>query len=385
MLSLGMFFTRGVSLRQWVESGLFDREVFIYHAHIDSEFFSRIYWLTYGTDDAKIANELHRCGKLSRKIEVVPCPQWMRFAGRLSSVLYSILLPIVAKSVVAKCDVLKTNQMEGSVPALICSAIWQRPLYLRTGYTLSLFVKKTSPGNWFRNTVAILNEFFAFKLASVSSVSSCYDRDYIVKRYGATILRPIVVGNYVDTMLFSPSKQIERIPDRVLYVGRLDPQKNIDSAIVACSYIGMGLDIAGAGEDLPRLQRLALKVDASVRWFGVVQNNELPNLYRRYKYFILASLWEGLPKALIEAMSVGLVCIGNDTTGINEIIKDEITGYLSPSADATALAKTLRRAIEGDHDRISCAGREYACNNFSIDAIATKERALFTSILARGL
>jgi hypothetical protein len=41
MTVLGVFFTRGVSLRQWVDSGLFDREVLIYHVHLDSEFFLR--------------------------------------------------------------------------------------------------------------------------------------------------------------------------------------------------------------------------------------------------------------------------------------------------------------------------------------------------------
>jgi len=364
-----------------VDSGLFDREVLIYHVHLDSGFFSQIFWFSYGIDDADIANELHESGRLSKKIKVIPCPRWIRFAGRGSSILYSFILQIAVGRVAARCDVFKTNQMEGSIPALICAGIWQKPLYVRTGYTLSRVVEKTSPGNWLRRIAAFANEYLAYRLASLSSVSSRYDRDYVVQRYGARIRQPMIVGNFVDAALFSPSAQGQRVLGTVLYVGRLSPEKNLDNAIAACATVGLGLDVIGAGAELPRLKQIAAECGASVRWLGVMPNKQLPDLFRGYRYFILPSHWEGLPKALIEAMSAGLVCIGNDTTGINEIIKDGVTGYLSPSADAAALAKTLRRALEGDHNRISRAGREFACNEFSLDAIAAKEQAIYTSIL----
>jgi len=148
MTTLGVFFTRGVSLRNWVTAGLFDREVLIYHAHLASGFFSRIYWITYGVDDTSVASELHTEGRLSKDIEVVPCPQWFRFAGRASSTLYSILMPIFVGRMAMRCNVLKTNQMDGSLPALVCAWIWRRPLYIRTGFTLSRIVEKTSPDNW---------------------------------------------------------------------------------------------------------------------------------------------------------------------------------------------------------------------------------------------
>jgi glycosyltransferase involved in cell wall biosynthesis len=383
MTVLGMFFTRGVSLRKWVESGLFDREVQIYHSHIKSGYFSRVYWFTYGVDDTGIASELHESGRLSKSIEIIPCPQWIRLAGRGGSVLYSFLLPLAVARIAARCDVFKTNQMEGSIPALICASIWQRPLYVRTGYTLSRVIEKTSPGNWVRRMVAMANEYLSFRFASASSVSSRYDRDYIIQRYGTQVTPPMIIGNYVDTLLFSPFAYEVKVNDRVLYVGRLSPEKNLDNAIAACATVGLGLDIIGAGAELLRLKEIAIECGANVRWLGVIPNNQLPDLFSNYRYFILPSYWEGLPKALIEAMSAGLICIGNDTTGINEIIEEGVTGYLSPSPVAIALAETLRRALAGDHIKISRAGREFACNNFSLDAITAKEKAIFTHILTK--
>ena len=223
MTVLGMFFTRGVSLRKWVESGLFDREVQIYHSHVESGYFSRVYWFTYGADDTGIASELHDSGRLSKRIVIIPCPRWIRFAGRGGAVLYSFLLPLAAGRIAARCDVFKTNQMEGSIPALICAGIWQRPLYVRTGYTLSRIIGNTSPGNWVRFMVAIANEYLSFRFASASSVSSRFDRDYIIQRYGAQVTPPMIIGNYVDTLLFSPSPYEVKVNDRVLYVGRLSP------------------------------------------------------------------------------------------------------------------------------------------------------------------
>lgn len=382
MTTLGLFFTRGVSLRKWVDCGLFDREVLIYHKHLESGFFSRMFWFTYGDDDGRLAAELHSSGRLSKAIEVVPCPRWIGHVGRAASALYSLVLPLVVRHAARQCDVFKTNQMDGSFPAMACAQFWRRPLYVRTGFTLSRVVEKTSPGNRLRLGIALLNEYLAFRSASASSVSSRYDQDYVVGRHGASIPRPLIVGNYVDTDLFSPSAPGDVAGGRVLYVGRLSPEKNLDNAIVACASVGLGLDIVGAGSELPRLQRIAEECKADVRWLGVVRNNLLPVLFRDYRYFMLPSLWEGLPKALIEAMSAGLVCIGNDTTGINEIIKDDVTGFLSPSPDSTALAETLRRALDHDHDRIARAGREFVCGEYSLGAVAAKEQILFTRILA---
>lgn len=383
MTTLGVFFTRGVSLRQWVESGLFDREVLIYNAHLDSEFFSKIYWFTYGDDDESQAKQLHASGRLSRKIEVVECPRWFRFAGRARNALYSLLLPAIAGNQVSQCDVLKTNQMDGSLPALICGWIWRRQLYVRTGFTLSRIVSKTSPGNWLRHSVAYINELLAFRCAGATSVSSRFDMEYVTQRYGNKIsARLAIVGNYVDTQLFSPSILDEATENRVLYVGRLSPEKNLDNAIAACASIGIGLDIVGAGGELSRLKEIAAECRAHVRWLGVLPNKQLPDLFQNYRYFILPSLWEGLPKSLIEAMSAGLVCIGNNTTGINEIIEDGVNGYLSTYADAASLAKTLLRALEGDNERISRAGRQFICSEFSLEAIAAKEQAIFTKLIA---
>ena len=381
MTVLGVFFTRGVSLKQWLDSGLYDREVLIYQEHLRAGLFERIYWFTYGGTDLAVANQLMEAGRLSRQIHIVQRPSWIGCFGRATSAVYTLLMPLLAARFLRKCDVFKTNQMDGAIAAVISAAVLRRPLYVRTGYTLSLFVDRIHANNPLRRRLAWLTEYIALSQCSAFSVSSHFDLEYVAKRYALAGRLPFVVGNYIDTEAFSPRAEIEKL-DRLLFVGRLSPQKNLDAAIAACAEARIGLDIVGGGPDKKMLEDAVSATGADVGWLGVVPNEQLPELLNGYRYFILPSIWEGMPKALLEAMAAGLVCIGTDTTGINEVIVDGVTGYLSSGPSAQELARAIRRAIEGDDEQISSAATDLVIQNYSLAAIATKESEIFKTLLS---
>ena len=56
-MQLALFFTRGISLKLWFETGLFDREKQLYEEHLRRGHLKKIYWLTYGIDDAELADD----------------------------------------------------------------------------------------------------------------------------------------------------------------------------------------------------------------------------------------------------------------------------------------------------------------------------------------
>ena len=381
MTTLGVFFTRGVSLKQWVELGLFDREVLIYHEHLRNGLFDGIEWFTYGSGDAAMAAQLVLDGRLSPSIKVVPQPHWFRYLGRSGSLIYMLLMPFLAWKRLRRCHVLKTNQMDGAIAALVAARLLRRPLFVRTGYTHSLFVNQIHASNPLRRFVAAFTEKLAFRHCDAASVSSRFDRDYIVERYGPNVRAPIVLGNYIDVDRFSPRPGKSK-SDRLVFVGRLSPQKNLAAAIAACAQAQVGLDVIGDGPERKALYELAAGVKADVRWLGVFPNKSLPERLTEYRFFYLPSLWEGMPQALLEAMAAGLVCIGNDTTGINEVIDDGVTGYLSKGADPAALAKAIRRALSGDVDAVSAAARNFVSRNFSLSTIARQEHAIFSALIA---
>lgn len=380
MTTLGVFFTRGVSLKQWVDLGLFDREVKIYHEHLRNGLFDGIEWLTYGSEDAATAAELVREGRLSPAIRVIQRPHWFRYFGRGGSLIYMLLMSLLAWKRLKRCDVFKTNQMDGAIAAILAARLLCRPLFLRTGYMHSLFIGRIYAGNPLRRCLATFTEKLALRHCDAVSVSSQSDRDYVVERYGLPVRPLFVLGNYIDVERFSPRRGKPK-SNRLIFVGRLSPQKNLVAAIQACAQAQVGLDVIGDGPDRKMLHELADAVKADVRWLGVFPNERLPEHLAEYRFFYLPSLWEGMPKALLEAMSAGLVCIGNDTIGINEVIEDGVTGYLSRGADPAALATAIRRALSGDVDAVSAAARDFVSRNFSLSEIARQEREIFSALI----
>ena len=95
MKTLGLLFTRNVSLKIWVDSGLLEREKMIYEEQLKQGTYDEIYWFTYGTGDDKLAEKLIREGKLDGRIKVIPMPALWK--GRIGYDLYSLLMPVIKR------------------------------------------------------------------------------------------------------------------------------------------------------------------------------------------------------------------------------------------------------------------------------------------------
>jgi len=366
-MELALFFTRGVSLKTWIESGIFDREKLLYEEHLKRGNFKKIYWLTYGDDDRRLATELKKDGRLHNGIEVVPIP-WF-FTGRVGRFLYTFLMPIVHSGVFRRADVYKTNQMDGSWTAVLAKWTFKKPLIVRTGFTASLFAKTNA-----RRIFYGIVERFAYRWCDAGVVSSRKDRDYVISKNSRSAPGKIrLIYNYVDTNLFSPSCRDAVYVDRIVFVGRLTPQKNIPNLIAAMSGTDMTLDIYGAGEEETALKAHAKAMKARVNFMGVVPNAELPSVLSRYRYYVLPSRYEGMPKTLLEAMACGLVCIGTNVDGINEVIEDDVTGFLARGTDSPEILEAIMRAVNSDDKSISERATQRILRDFSLEAFVEKE------------
>lgn len=78
--------------------------------------------------------------------------------------------------------------------------------------------------------------------------------------------------------------------------------------------------------------------------------------------FVLPSLWEGLPLAVLEAMAAARPIVASAVDGTAEVIHDQVEGLLVPPADATALAEAILRVCKepGLSSRLGAAARERA-------------------------
>jgi glycosyltransferase involved in cell wall biosynthesis len=88
-----------------------------------------------------------------------------------------------------------------------------------------------------------------------------------------------------------------------------------------------------------------------------------------------------MPKTLIEAMACGLVCVGTDVDGINEVIDDNVNGFLANGTDAESIQQSLTRAINDGGVKISTAARQKVLENYTLNAVTLLERNLLLELV----
>lgn len=139
-------------------------------------------------------------------------------------------------------------------------------------------------------------------------------------------------------------------PFRILVVGRLVKQKNIDKIInVFVKFRNTEpkseLIILGDGEDRKYLERLAVdnKADGNVKFLGFVKNTSY--YFKQADVFILFSSWEGLPNVVLDALQFNLQIIVSDAPGgSQELTGNGRFGYVVRRDDEFALLKALEKA-----------------------------------------
>ncbi|MGI6220404.1 MAG: glycosyltransferase family 4 protein [Coriobacteriales bacterium] len=141
---------------------------------------------------------------------------------------------------------------------------------------------------------------------------------------------------------------------RIVTAGRLAEQKNQAQLIrafasIAAEFPDHTLEIYGEGSLRPRLEQLIGELGLGNRVIlkGRVATDEIYGCVQDAELFVLPSLWEGLPNALIEAMALGLPCIASDCSigGPRELIDDGVDGLLVPVGDEDALAEAMRELL----------------------------------------
>lgn len=188
-----------------------------------------------------------------------------------------------------------------------------------------------------------------------------------------------VVPNPVSASILETIRQPKPSISKIVSVGRLEKQKNYDMLIHAFSKLDvqehLQLDIYGEGSEKEHLQSLIhqLKLDKQVRLMG--RTNHIAETLCCYDLFVLASNFEGMPNALMEAMGVGLPCIStNCPTGPAELLRNGMYGQLISVGATDELAQAIRGAIE-HHEEVQAKaqeGKEYIIENYSPNAVVNK-------------
>ncbi len=148
-----------------------------------------------------------------------------------------------------------------------------------------------------------------------------------------------------------------RRPDRLvlLCVARLSWPKDQATLLRAIAKVRatvplVQLWLVGDGPDRPALEQLCQRLDLTetVRFLG--EQREVGIWLAQADLFVLSSIVEGAPLALLEALSAGVIPIATAVGGIPEIIQRSEVGFLVPPGDDSAMAASILKVIE-DRDR----------------------------------
>ena len=179
---------------------------------------------------------------------------------------------------------------------------------------------------------------------------------------------------------------------KILFVGRLDYQKNVSTLIDAFSLVSKGfpmwnLEIVGDGHDLEALVTKvnSLKLQEKILFAGA--QKDVSTYYTSAHVFCLPSLWEGFPNALAEAMAHGLPACGfAKCSGVRDLIEDGVTGLLAEgdSKDAQSLASSLKILLSDPElcARMGAAGFEKS-KIYVPESVYTQWEDLFQALAAR--
>lgn len=364
-----VFLTSGMSLKKWEQLGSLQRELAVYQ--ILKQDFS-IQFVSYGN----IADlEYERTFPEFNILLPSYYKNSRRWLDRLK--LARDLLAIRSSSL------LKTNQISGAENAIYCGKRFNIPVIARCGYLLASFTrKKNASADEIRRAEQL--EAHVFNKAQVCVTSSERDRQEVIHSYGIAADKIRVIPNYVDTQLFSPAA-IRPEPGSLLFIGRLEPQKNLFALLDAFekSTRAVSLTIAGSGSQEKELKERAAQIAGkTVTFLGNVQNSDLPALINRHQIFILPSLFEGLPKTLLEAMSCGVPCIGTNVEGIKEVLKHQENGWLCETR-AEALVRAIDDLLGAPEiqAKIAAAARNEIEAHYSLEKVAAQEKKLYEEMI----
>ncbi|HTO74351.1 MAG TPA: glycosyltransferase family 4 protein [Gemmatimonadales bacterium] len=226
-----------------------------------------------------------------------------------------------------------------------------------------------------------------YRRAAFHVISESTRDDLIRRGIRADRIRVIYPG--IDSAALTPDPLGVRTPQpSFLYVGRLRRYKGVETAIRALALLHRRrpeavLDIAGRGDDQPRLETLAreLGVGGSVRFRGFVSEAEKRTLLRSTWANVFPSAKEGWGITNVEAAACGTPSLASDSPGLRDSVRDGQTGFLVPHADPAALAARMEQ-LAGDPAlvaRLGTSARRFAESlTWEAAAEATEQHLLDT-------
>lgn len=230
------------------------------------------------------------------------------------------------------------------------------------------------------------------------------EKDNLISIYGAQPDNVKVIPCGVDLGLFQPMDKekvlcelgLSEHSNILLYVGRIEPFKGIDTLLRAIARLEDNKDlrflIVGGDSDsdgeLVRLRSLASKlgIEGRVIFWGAVEHDKMPIFYNAAHACVIASYYESFSLVAVEALACGTPVVAPRVGGLATIIKDGEAGYLIDEFSSEVFAQRLEWLL-GDKElrrRMGNAARpsvmDYAWSIVARQVLGVYEELITTKV-----
>jgi L-malate glycosyltransferase len=223
-----------------------------------------------------------------------------------------------------------------------------------------------------------------------AAISAEIEREW--RALGVTEQRITRMASGVDADLFrpGPSSADEVLPagPRVIFTGRLHPQKNLPLLLEAWTQVaaksGANLILLGPGTDRQVLTDLAASLGIAGRVHILDAVSNPADYLRAADLFVLPSVAEGMSNSLLEAMATGLPCVVSGIGGNTDLIEDGRTGRVVTPATPEAWSLALLDLIDdpATAQRLGAAARRRVESEFALGVVVDRYLELYQRMIA---
>ncbi|MCX5785404.1 MAG: glycosyltransferase family 4 protein [Elusimicrobia bacterium] len=178
----------------------------------------------------------------------------------------------------------------------------------------------------------------------------------------------------------------------VISLGNTKPQKNPRGFISIAQKVTHEVKnskfiFAGGGRELDYFRGLAESLGLKDKCIFTGWRTDTAELLAAADMFLLASLWEGLPRSLVEALASGLPAVCYKTDGVADLIKEAVNGFSAMPGEEAELAAAAERVLKDAGLRIKLAegARATDLSAFDIDLMVKQQEELYLELLKKNL
>lgn len=224
------------------------------------------------------------------------------------------------------------------------------------------------------NTKNSYSGFVAHKADLIQSITAANIPE--IEKHGISKEKILLFYHGVDFNKIPRRK--EKIQRRIVTAGRLISDKGFDLVLQIFSQILLkwpdaSLIILGDGPERKKLESLAssLNISDAVHFRGFVSHTEVFEEMLAAEIFLFMSKAERIPNVIKEAIASYCLCITSYTPGIEELINDQVHGYIVKQGDVEAAVKKIQKSFENPEEMnyMTDTAYQYLKDNFDLDYI----------------